>query len=66
MSLAAKRTMTIAELADYLGSTPIEMRRLFDSRKKVGFQRFKVGNKWCANLEDVQDWLLSMADELGK
>jgi excisionase family DNA binding protein len=56
--------MTIAELADYLGSTTAELRRLFDSRKQVGFPRFKVGRKWCANLEDVQDWLLSMADEL--
>jgi excisionase family DNA binding protein len=64
MRRAAKRSMTIAELAAYLGATTEEMRRLFDSRRRVGFPRFKVGNKWCANLEDVQDWLLAMADEL--
>jgi len=56
--------MTITELADYFGTPRIEVRRLFRSRIEPGFPRFKVGNKWCAHLEDVQDLLFAMADEL--
>lgn len=63
-SVRCKRTMTIAELADYFETSPVEVRRLFRSRRKAGFPRFKNGNKWCANLEDVQDWLLAMVDGL--
>ena len=62
--LEAKQIMTIAELADYLGTSPMEVRRLFHSQKEAGFPGFKLHNKWCANLEDVQDWLLAMADDL--
>jgi len=55
--------MTIAELADYLETSPAEVRRLFRSGSRAGFPRFKIGNRWCVNLEDVQDWLLAIADE---
>jgi excisionase family DNA binding protein len=59
----AKQTMTVVELADYLGASPLEVRRLFRLDGKRRFPGFKVGNKWCVKLEDVQDWLLEMMDE---
>jgi excisionase family DNA binding protein len=62
--LKAKQVMTIAELADYFGTSPLEVRKLFHSQKEAGFPAFKLRNKWCVNLEDVQDWLLAMADQL--
>ncbi len=54
--------MTVAELADYLGASQLEVHRLFRLPGKQRFPGFKVGNKWHVNLEDVQDWLLAMLD----
>jgi hypothetical protein len=58
--------VTIAQLADYFETSPVEVRRLFRSCRKAGFPRFKAGGKWCANLEDVQDWLLAIVEEFGE
>jgi hypothetical protein len=55
--------MTIDELAEYFGTTPLEFRRLIFRSATPTFRVFKYRGKLCANLEDVQDWLLSILDE---
>ena len=55
--------MTIDELADYFGTTPLEFRRVISLSITPTFRVFKDRGKLCANLEDVQDWLLRILDE---
>ncbi len=60
-----QRTMSMVELADYLEASPPEVLRLFRLPSKPRFPGFKVGNKWCANVKDLRDWLLDMLAERG-
>jgi excisionase family DNA binding protein len=56
--------MTLSELAEYLD---VPRRGLYDLiGRRDGFPAFKVGRKWCADLDDVREWLLQVCEEVKK
>ncbi len=58
---SAKQIMTLSELAEYLD---VPRRRLYDLVERGdGFPAFKVGRKWCADLDDVREWLLQVCEK---
>jgi excisionase family DNA binding protein len=63
LPLSAKQIMTLSELAQYLD---VPRRRLYDLiGRPEGFPAFKVGRKWCADLDDVREWLVHYEKEKG-
>jgi len=40
-----------------------EIRELIQGVADLKLPAFKVGNRWCIDLEEVEDWLLAILDE---
>ena len=63
LPFSAKQIMTFSELAEYLD---VPRRRLYDLVERGdGFPAFKVGRKWCADLDEVREWLLQVSEKEG-
>jgi hypothetical protein len=57
-----KRVISIPRLAIYLELPEDDVRELIQGVGSLKLPAFKVGNRWFADLEEVEDWLLAMLD----
>jgi|HubBroStandDraft_4_1064222.scaffolds.fasta_scaffold1866144_1 hypothetical protein len=55
--------MTLAKLSDYLDVPRNVLQRLVESAEATRFPAVKIEEKWCADLADVQEWLLKRYEE---
>jgi len=54
----------MAQLSDYLDVPRTVLQRLVESAERTRFPAVKIEEKWCADLADVQEWLLKRYEEL--
>ncbi len=62
MVVNRKRIMTLAKLADYLDVPRNSLRLLAETEGCDRFPAVKIGSKWCADVAEVQEWLLKMCE----
>jgi excisionase family DNA binding protein len=56
-----KRIITLSELADYLD---VPRRALYKlTEVDSSFPVYRVGSRWFADLEEVQEWLITMHEK---
>jgi len=61
---STKRIVSIPGLADYLELSENDVRALILGVGDLKLPAFKVGNRWFVDLEEVEDWLLTILDKL--
>jgi excisionase family DNA binding protein len=59
----AEQTMTLTELAQYLDVPRTRLYKVI--KREECFPAFKVGRKWCANVEQVREWMLLLSEKKG-
>jgi len=55
--------MTLARLADYLDVPRSTLKLLVETEGCDRFPAVKIGHKWCADVAEVQEWLLKMCEK---
>ena len=55
--------MTLAKLADYLDVPRSTLKLLVESGGCDPFPAVKIGRKWCADVSEVQEWLLKLSEK---
>lgn len=55
--------MTLARLADYLDVPRSTLKLLVATEGCDPFPAIKIGRKWCADVAEVQEWLLRMSEK---
>ena len=56
-----KRIITLSELADYLDVPRMALYKLTEIDSS--FPVYRVGSRWFADLEEVQEWLIAMHEK---
>lgn len=58
-----KQLMTVSQLADYLDVSRSALYSVIG--EGAGFPAYKVGSRWYADLDEVQEWLLRVCEKEG-